>query len=168
MQSGRIRAVFATALLTLCLSATAAPKPDFTGAWRLNLEKSDFGPLPAPQAGGSKIEHRDPILKVRVTRTGDNGESSSDLKLTTDGKESVDTVDGLAVKSTAHWDGEALVIESRLSVDGNQVTITQRWTLSRDGKVLTMVRKIASPDGDASQSFVHANGREDDRNETSP
>jgi hypothetical protein len=167
MQPGRIRAMLA-ALLALCISVAGAPKPNFTGSWKLNLEKSDFGPLPAPQAGGSTIEHRDPILKVRVSRTGENGESNSDLKLTTDGKESVDTVDGFTVKTTAHWDGEVLVIESRLSVDGNPVTITQRWTLSADGKVLTMVRKIASPDGDASQSFVHANGREDDRNETSP
>src|SRR4051794_18003070 len=37
-----------TALFLLSIAAVAASKPDFTGAWELDVKKSDFGNAPKP------------------------------------------------------------------------------------------------------------------------
>ena len=41
-------AVFAFALLA------AQTKPDFSGTWKVNVQKSDFGPFPTPTKGWTK------------------------------------------------------------------------------------------------------------------
>ena len=60
--------VVLTALVSLCLtSATmAADRPDFSGEWNLNIVKSDFGGRkPTPIGAVLKIDHKDPVLKIR-------------------------------------------------------------------------------------------------------
>ena len=52
------------------------------------------------------------------------------------------------MKSTAKWDGDVLVIDSKMDMQGNAITITNRWTLSGDGKGLTVAMHFASPMGE--------------------
>ena len=44
--------------------ASAAEKPNFTGSWKLNASKSDFGPVPPPE----KLEQT-----INVTKRGQLG-----------------------------------------------------------------------------------------------
>jgi hypothetical protein len=59
-------------ILTL---AAAGNKPNFSGVWKLNPAKSEFGKAPAPQSLISTVEHHDPELKVHSETTGAQGTS---------------------------------------------------------------------------------------------
>ena len=85
---------FCLAFISLSLLSAAGIKPNFSGVWKLNTSKSDFGKSPAPQALTSQIEHHDPELKVHSDITGPQGTYSTDYKWMTDGRENVNTVRG--------------------------------------------------------------------------
>jgi hypothetical protein len=144
----------------LALLAGAAPvlaqdKPDFSGTWALDVAKSDFGSYPAPQKATLKIDHQDPKLNIVSSAVSDMGEQNIDLKLLTDGTETTNDVMGMPVKSKGKWDEKAVVIESKFSIDQGDVTLTDRWTLSEDGKTLTVERHWAGAAGDTNQKLIH-------------
>jgi hypothetical protein len=58
------------------------------------------------------------------------------------------------MKSTGKWDGDALVITTKANYGGNDITLADKWTLSEDGKVLTINRHITSPMGELDQKIV--------------
>ena len=49
----------------------------------------------------------------------------------------------------------ALLIDSRMDFQGNAVTITSKWTLSDDGKSLTVNTHFASPMGEGDTTMVY-------------
>ena len=99
-------------------AAAADAKPDFSGEWKLNVDKSNFGPMPPPESETRTIAHADPALSVKSVRVGGTGDVTTDLKFTTDGKESVNTIKTPAgeieMKTTMNWEGNALVGKSKL------------------------------------------------------
>ena len=54
----------ACAAAVLTASAMAAGKPDFSGEWKLNIDKSNFGPIPPPTSLTQTVDHKDPALNV--------------------------------------------------------------------------------------------------------
>ena len=141
-------------ILLLC-AAVAQAKPNFSGDWKMNVAKSEFGMMPAPTSSVQKITHSDPDLKLTITQVSERGEFTSNNAYTTDGKECVNKGRMGEIKSKLKWDGDALVIESKADFGGNDVTITDKWSLSEDGKTLTINRHFASSqgEGDAKQVF---------------
>ena len=135
-------------------TATAQAKPNFSGEWKLDTAKSQFAPLPAPEKRTDKIAHADPDLKVKTTQSGPNGDVTFDLKYATDGSETTNELRGNPMKSTSKWDGETLVINTKASFGGNDITLADKWSVSGDGKVLTINRHIASPQGELDQTMV--------------
>ena len=76
----------------LGLAALAAnAKPNFTGDWKLNVEKSEFGQFPGPNSMTQKATHDDPSLKVNAKLATDNGDFEFDATYSTDGKETTNT-----------------------------------------------------------------------------
>jgi hypothetical protein len=149
----------ASVVLLLLLSASALSaqsKPNFSGEWTLVPGKSDFGMMPPPSSGVQKITHNEPQLKVVSTQTSDQGTNTTESTYTTDGKECVNKefMDS-EMKSTAKWDGDVLVIDSKMDMQGNAITITNRWTLSGDGKSLTVAMHFASPMGEGDIKMVY-------------
>jgi hypothetical protein len=134
--------------------STAQAKPNFSGTWKANIAKSDFGAIPAPDSRTDKILHEDPDLKDTMTVNGQMGESTAELKYSTDGKETTNTVRGNEIKSTAKWDGDELTIAGKGSFNGADLTLNDRWSLSADGKTLTITRHLASPAGETDQKIV--------------
>src|ERR1041385_6137125 len=94
--------VFA-ALLTVPLAAA----PNLSGDWVLNLAKSQYGQFPAPEVMIRKVQHKDPTLSMSTYQKGTQGEVTTDLKYTTDGKPAVNGPN----QGSAHWDGDKLIIE---------------------------------------------------------
>jgi len=141
-------------VVALLATSQANAKPNFSGEWKLNASKSEFGPLPAPSSRTDKITHSDPSLKVTTTSVGPQGEVSLKLAYTTDGQESTNDLRGNPAKSTAKWDGDALVIVTKAKFQDNDITLTDKWTLSEDGKTLTIDRKIVAPQGEFGQKTV--------------
>jgi hypothetical protein len=149
------RWILATALtLLVLLAAVAQAKPNFSGEWKLNPDKSDFGPMPPPDSMTLKIAHDEPSLQVNTTQTGAQGELSYEAKYTTDGKESTNTIGPMEAKSTANWEGENLLINTKLAGNGMDVTLKSKWTLSEDGKHLTNAVHVVSPQGELDLSYV--------------
>ncbi len=148
--------VFSCALLTLAFAlAQASAKSDFSGTWKANAAKCDFGPMPAPDSITEKIDHQDPSLKVNVVQTGGMGDQNYDMVYTTDGKEAVNKMgEDNSIKTVLKWDGDELVGDSTGSFGGNDFTAKDRWTLSGGGKVLTVTRHIAAGGADFDMKMV--------------
>jgi len=143
----------AALMIAVCLLAWSQTRPDFSGTWKMNVAKSDFGALPAPEGGSLKIEHKDPSLKLISTTTGASGERTFEISLTTDGAECTNFVGNIEIKSVAKWDAETLLVEHKAA--GGEVVVKDKWTLSPDGKVLTLVRQWSGSQGETTQTLVH-------------
>jgi hypothetical protein len=141
-------------LVVACAGVQASAKPNFSGTWKLNVSKSEFGPMPAPDSRTDKITHEDPTLKDTVSQTGQMGDTTADITYSTDGKETTNSIRGNEIKSTAKWDGDILVIDSKGAFNGQDVTLNDHWSLSEDGKTLTITRHASTPIGDADQKVV--------------
>jgi hypothetical protein len=140
-------------LLTLA-ALSAAAKPNFTGNWKLNTAKSDFGQFPAPSAMTQKATHEDPSLKVATKMATDNGDMEYESTYSTDGKETKNPFGPNEMKSVAKWEGDALSIQTKGQFGDNEITIQDRWELSEDGKTLTMKRHFTSSMGEMDQKIV--------------
>jgi hypothetical protein len=146
-------------LLTLALPATAvAQAPDLSGTWVLQVDKSDFGPMPGPTKRTDVITHKEPSLTVkRSVESPQNGAATSELVYAVDGKEWKNkTADGNELTSTLKWDGAVLVVTTVAVTPNGEVTITDRFALSSDGKTLTQDRTIAVQGQELAQKMVLA------------
>jgi hypothetical protein len=109
-----------------------AAAPNLSGEWKLNFTKSNYGKFPAPLSLTRKVAHNDPKLMMSTTQKGPQGDVTSNLVYTTDGKE---VVNGQS-KGAAQWIGDKLMIESSREVQGATLKQKEIWTLSADGKTL--------------------------------
>jgi len=140
-------------------AVAADTKPDFSGEWKLNIDKSNFGPMPPPESETRTIEHADPSLNVKSVQVGGIGDMTTEMKFSTDGKESVNTVKtpngDLTIKTTMSWEGKALIAKSTFDIQGMDVHSEDHWELSEDGKTMTVNQKIVTPQGDFEASRVY-------------
>lgn len=144
-----------TFLLALPLmSGFAQQKTDFSGTWKLNVAKSDFGVLPAPESRTEVITHKDPSLSDTVTQESAEGKQHYTANYTTDGKEVVNTIGPREVKATFKWVGSSLAMTVKFQYEGADVLGDNTWALSADGKTLTMTIHYTSSIGDADQKLV--------------
>lgn len=126
------------------LALSAVPllaETNFSGSWVLNVSKSEYGNFPAPQVMLRTVEQSGVTLKMSTYQKGVQGEVTTELVYTTDGRTSVNG----ANQGVARWEGDALVIESSREVEGIRLTQREVWTLSADGKTLTIVNKVTLP-----------------------
>jgi len=134
-------------LMGLCaLIAVAQSKPNFTGAWKLNLQKSKFADnIPEGLSLTLEFNHKDNILTEAFSYSQGASEHSVEGKYAIDGKES-DVPNGDAViKATAKWEGNALVIDWRGPEAGRY--FIRKLTLAPDGKSMTIKLNRSRPDG---------------------
>jgi hypothetical protein len=134
------------ALTILAGTVAAADKPNFSGDWKMNATKSNFGPIPGPTSIVRKVTHAEPSLVIVEEQQGDMGTQATTRKYTTDGKDMTFESSGAMVRGTAVWDGNTLVLTS--VVDAIGVTFTDKMSLSPDGRTLTSTVHIASAQGD--------------------
>lgn len=139
-----------TALLAVFLvfgiSVQAAPNP--SGEWKLNPAKSNYGAFPAPQSMLRKVTYAEPKLSMHTVQKGAQGEVTSDLAYTTDGKPSVNKMQSGESTGTAQWIGDKLMIESERVVQGATLKQKEIWSLSADGKTLTVDAHVTLPNGE--------------------
>jgi hypothetical protein len=150
------RAMIATlAVAALAVSVSAQSKPDMSGTWKLNVAKSDFGPLPPPDSRTDIFTQTDAGLKDAVSESGAQGKQEYTANYTFDGKEVVNTAGPFEIKSTAKWDGPLLAIASKLKFQDQDVEVKAVWTLSADGKTLTNDTHFTSAMGEADQKLIY-------------
>ena len=137
--------VLAAALIVAGAPLRAQQKPNFSGDWKINQVKSNFGAVPAPDTFTRKIVQTETSITIDEVQSSPLGEQQTSRKMTTDGKESTFDVNGADVKATATWEGSTLVAITKVDVLG--MTYNDRMSLSSDGKVLTSVVKLDTPQG---------------------
>lgn len=143
-------------IAALASIALAADKPNFSGDWKLNAAKSNFGPIPAPTTYTRKVTHAEPSMTIEDTQTGSAlGDQHDTRTYTTDGTEITYQANGADVKSGATWDGAALQINSKVSLQGMELVVKDKITLGDDGKTMTDAVHIAVPQqGDIDLTLV--------------
>jgi hypothetical protein len=139
----------------IALAAGMSAKPNFSGDWKLNPQKSDYGPMPAPDSATLKVDHKDPSLKVAATQSGPQGEMSFDSTYDTEGKETTNSFGPMEMKTTAKWDGDDLAMSSKMDFNGTEISVKGKWSLSADGKTLTQSSHVTSPQGEFDMKAVY-------------
>jgi hypothetical protein len=127
-------------MMLFALAVLAQSRPDFTGVWQVNFDKSVIrGQVPKQIL--MKIEHREPKLvqTILVTSVADETQRL-EFTFETTGKESVGPSGGTG-RTRAHWDGSELAIESSLKASSSEFHFKDYWSLSKDGRVLTMAHR---------------------------
>ena len=142
------RTIAFPAFALLLFAGGALGAPNFSGDWKLNPARSQYGQFPAPAAMTRKIQHTDPVLAMSTTQKGAQGEVTTELRYTTDGKPSVNKLASGETQGAAHWEGDRLVIESSRAVQGGQAKQKESWTLSGGGKTLTISTHVTVPQGE--------------------
>jgi hypothetical protein len=138
-------------------SASASAKPNFSGTWVLDPSKSDFGAMPGPSSATDVIDHKEPSVKISVKQTNAMGDMAFAMDLVDDGqKVSTWQIFGSEAKSTAHWDGDTLVITTDATIQDNAMKIASRYTLSPDGNTLTVHGHMSGPMGEMDTKAVYA------------
>ena len=137
-----------TALMTASLFAVGASAgddrkkegkshPDFSGTWRLDRSKSDFGAFedkPLAKADSTLVvEHRDAELKIRRTLSLNGQEEVKEFSYYTDerGETNQATLGVGEVKSKTRWDGDKVVSEAQIKRRGQGGPYTRRAPIIR-------------------------------------
>lgn len=110
----------------------SSTKPDFSGTWRLNRERSLLQ-IAAPDDTIFVVEHREPALRITRTHVVGDTRDTFSLDLTTDGREVSIEREGLRLRSRAGWEGETLLFDSHVTRGADEGTNTVRYTLAADG-----------------------------------
>src|SRR5262249_61470398 len=104
-------------LAPLCaLTAMAQTKPNFTGTWKLNQQKSKFAG-DGPEGVTIEFNHQDNNLTEAFTHFQGGGENTIEAKYTIGGKGSEGTGGGEGRKTHDKWDGDAHVIDWERAVE---------------------------------------------------
>jgi len=146
------RAIFAT--FVFAALGFAQSQTDFSGNWKLNVGKSEYGMLPPPESRTDKIEQSKDGISDSVSAVNQQGKTEYVLKFTTDGKETATKAGGRDVKVTASWDGPALVVTTKLDFQGQEVVAKAKWTLCDDKSSMTQTVHLTSPMGEMDQKVV--------------
>jgi len=139
------------------IHAGGGDPPNLGGTWTLDVPKSNFGQMPAPASQTDTIEDNEPAVKITEDQKGGMmGDMNLVTTLSTDGNPSTSAgMGGAQVTSTAHWEGASLVVNSKTSFQGSDITIKDTYTLSADGKTLTEVTHVESGMGNFDSTSVY-------------
>jgi hypothetical protein len=143
-------------ILLLAVCCAAADAPNFSGIWKMDPARSDFGPQTAPQSAEYVVRHVGATVAFNFTQDG----KTIRVDLIPDNEERItSTTEETAVLTRCYWSGSVLVIESREKRRfGNQastgVTWTSLWSLSADGKELTIDKTIHTGEGEFKQKVL--------------
>jgi hypothetical protein len=142
-------------IVAVALSARPSAQsktPDFSGTWVQNMEKSSVQPG-ALQAYTNEIEQvGDNVKVVTILRRGGQ-ETRSQRTFVIGKEEDVAGPGDIAITTRVKWEGPVLVFEALNPFQQNS-DLRETWTLSSDGKVLTKVRRVPTPQGNQTQTFV--------------
>jgi hypothetical protein len=119
---------------------SSGSRPNFTGVWKLNSEKSTMRGA-VPKQILVKIEHREPTLIQQILFTDANGTEQRQTFTCQIGSETPNSIGGATLWSCARWQGMELVIESRMRTPDRESYFKDHWSLSDDGRTLTMAHR---------------------------
>lgn len=140
----------------------AQSKPDYSGTWQLNVTKSDFGQVPGPDSETILIAQKGSNVTEDVEFADDQGTHKYEVSFVIDGPEITYPAEsapqiGIVTlqKIKGAWQAGSLVITEALKYQEDaDVTGTNTYTLSADGKTLTMDLNLTTPMGAMERKYV--------------
>jgi len=124
--------------VVLAAGLAAQSQSELSGVWQLNKTRSTVD----IQMAWAQVELNGSVFAVNL-RTFDakGAEEVSDWRFTISPDESSNAMHGAPMKSHASLEGATLVVQSVTLFGSDALKTVDRWTLSEDGKVLTLVEK---------------------------
>jgi hypothetical protein len=134
-------------------AGAAQTRPDFSGTWKQNMEKS---PTKSSwlKSYVNRVELQDASMKVIVTMVGDRGQNTYTRSYTVGKEEKSQDREGDQFTTNVKWEGNALVFETVEKEHDAILTSKEVWTLSADGKTLTKTIHRSGPKGESDQKYV--------------
>jgi hypothetical protein len=131
-------------------------RPNFSGFWELDTAQSQISlPTQASTSGAQVIEHREPKLQIIRIIFGNRTKQTLQLELTTDNRETRNTVEGYQLSFKARWKGSRLVIDVAPAGQGQRAGFEEVWFLSRDGRTLTIELYLRGSNRSQPQKLVY-------------
>ena len=146
----------------LACTSSAQDHANFAGTWKLNSSKSTVGDY-GPSVRTDVITEDGSKFTEKVTSTTPLGEANYTLTFTADGtKVAIDPNSPQAsmgnltlLDLTAAWDGANLDVTTHSSYQGQVEVVSKAvFSLSADGKTLTMTNHVTTTMGDFDTSYV--------------
>jgi hypothetical protein len=144
----KLKIAFICSITVVCLSiiASAAAKPDFSGTWVLDKDRSFSNPAGLEQT--MTVVQTGDQIKVESKVKTQQGEQTINEAFSLDGKEGDFTPPaaqpGATGKRKASWlaDAKHIIVEDVVTSDSPKGPVTRRvtrkWSLSPDGATLTV------------------------------
>jgi major membrane immunogen (membrane-anchored lipoprotein) len=162
MRSKFVAGAALAAFMLVACAASAAAKPNFSGTWALDAAKSDG--LRGPSSVTMTVKQDGDKLDVTRQIKDQQGDRTTNDTYTADGKEGEFTMQMMGNsqkgKRTAKWsaDGTTLEIRETATIERQGQTVdietVSKWSLSADGKTLTVDQTRTSPMGAQSSKRV--------------
>lgn len=166
-----------TCVLTLVFAAAVSAQDkmtDFSGKWNLDVSKSKLSEQMRIESMTMTVTQTEKEIKIesavkraenpdaggQMRRGGFGGDSQTIYTL--DGKETVTDMAGafggkMTAKAKAEKDGKLKLIQTRnieTPMGARSMKLTETWSLSADGKTLTVKRESETPRGNNSSELV--------------
>ena len=130
------------------------PRPDFSGTFTLNNQLSELAFLKPPKMRVDSVVHAEPSLTVTTLQIDTNGANTTIRRCTTDDVPVTIEVLGKARQLRARWENLELVVETSWDHNGNPRVLTDRWSLTANGRQLVVTRHQQMNGGAVRQRFV--------------
>jgi hypothetical protein len=152
MKSKKVVVLLILALLVFAAAplAEAQSKPNVSGTWKMNAAKSKFE-KGGPQNIIIKFDQQGTTLSEALTLTNEGSDRTITFTYTLDGKESAQQLEGQEIKTTAKWEGEALIIEFK---NGEGFNFLRKFAVAADGKSMTINVMQTNPNGSVNDIVV--------------
>jgi hypothetical protein len=139
-------------------AASSAPaRTDIAGRWRLDVEKSDFGPnvKSKPRERVDVWEREGAELRVRSNTVRGTGDTLKlDWRCREDGAAVTNTLMSTPVQTVGKLEGGVLHIVFTASGAFGSILTDERWTVAPDRSTLTLERETRGPMGQYRQRYV--------------
>ncbi len=132
-------------LICLSFSAWCASRPNFTGTWKIDADRSRIDAVPDLKDTVVKIDQQE--SKVVLTTLND-GRQAYTFELPTDGTPQQGTVDNQPATATAEWNEDRLVITMTRETPAGPVTETRSAKLSDTGKTMSTIYTLKDSSGE--------------------
>ena len=143
-------------LMSVLAHGQQSPKPDFSGTWVFNLQKSTLQD-PPPSSMTLKIEYHEPRIHLSRTQVYGGKNIPWTLEATVgDPKDVVQHSSLYTSRIKAYWEGDSLVVNEKITAsDGAKATSLVKYTLADDGKTLQAEERDETPAGNATNKWVY-------------
>ena len=143
---------------TASASQPGGAHPSLSGTWELNVAKSNFGMGGGPTKGTMVLTQAGDKITTVGTMSSSMGDMTNTMHHTV-GAATTDTISAggqsVAFTSTTRWEGPVLVVDGKAMMMGAEIPVVSRYTLSPDGKQLTIDQVVTTPAGEQTQRFIY-------------